>query len=245
LFDCPPIVEVHLVAASIKMSVVLSQDAITRLVKFLETHNGRDKVVRTIQYFSRFFAWYLLVNNKPEGHKIIAGLEAHSSMSRKIFRLLKSVAFVQSASKVAVEETDAVVKVTTVVQHLALAVWLIYDHIIWATKLGLMQSDVAKHNKKANISWLISMIAGALKSAYLLQQTQQKINAEQKPDALDSLRKRQFEYFIELMRNVFDLPIPIHALNKTVQQHVPTGLIGLSGTFTSLIGIYQIWVKTK
>jgi len=227
------------------MSTVLSQDTISRLVKFLETHNGRDKVVRLIQYWSRFFSWYLLVNNKPDAHKLIANLEAHASMSRKIFRLLKSVAFLQSASKVAVEETDAVVKVTTVVQHLGLAIWLIYDHIIWAGKLGLVQTDLVGHNRKANIFWLISMVAGAIKSAYLLQQTQQKMNAAQKEEALDSLRKRQFEYFIELMRNILDLPIPLHALNKTVQQHVPTGLVGLSGSITSLIGIYQIWSKTK
>jgi hypothetical protein len=50
---------------------------------------------------------------------------------------------------------------------------------------------------------------------------------------------------VELIRNLFDLPIPIHALSPSFQQRVPVGLVGLSGAFTSLIGIYQLWIKTK
>ncbi len=41
---------------------------------------------------------------------------------------------------------------------------------------------------------------GIIKSAYLLQKTQKQLSATAKPEALDSLRKRQTEYLLELFR---------------------------------------------
>jgi len=216
-------------------------DGITlnKLVKYLDNLNGRDKIARTIQYGAKFLAWWLLANNKVDLSKRLVTLENSSSMSRKLFRLAKSISLIQSASKAFKEENDALVKATTVVQQLSLALWLVYDHAIWAGKLGLVQTDVAAHSKKSNTFWLISMIMGVVKSTYLLQQTQRLAAETSKANTLESLRKRQFEFLLELLRNLFDMPIPLSALSPRLQ--IPPGFVGACGLFTSLIGVSQVW----
>jgi peroxin-11B len=37
--------------------------SIAHYLKFVATTVGRDKVLRTLQYFSRFYAWYLFRTN--------------------------------------------------------------------------------------------------------------------------------------------------------------------------------------
>lgn len=94
---------------------------------------------------------------------------------------------------------------------------------------------------------------GIVKSVYLLQQTQQLIAqqssssapAQQKAETIESLRRRQFEFFLELSRNIFDVPIPLTGLSQSVAAVIPTGVVGLCGTVSSIIGIQQVWSKTK
>lgn len=72
---------------------------------------------------------------------------------------------------------------------------------------------------------------GIVKSTYLFQQTQQFINSAQKAETIESLRKTQYEYLLELIRNIFDVPIPLTGLNKDVAKLIPTGIVGLCGRY--------------
>jgi len=220
-------------------------DDFNKLLKFLDGHNGRDKIVRLLQYGGRFLAWWLLINSKPDQAKKFATLEETSSLARKVFRLAKSLSYIQTAIKSFNEESDSVVQLTTVVQNASLAVWLFFDHIIWAAKVSLIKADIPAHAKKANIAWLIAMICGIIKSAYLIQQTQQLVSTSPKAETVQSLRKVQADYLLELIRNVFDLTIPSTSLSKRISSTIPTGIVGLCGTVSSIIGIYQVWAKIK
>jgi len=216
-----------------------------KLLRFLETHNGRDKIVRLFQYGGRFLAWWMITTNRADQAKKFQTLEESSSLARKVFRLLKSLSYLQAMFKTYIEEPDQIVRFTTVVQNGSLAAWLFFDHIIWSAKIGLIKADVPAHARKANIFWLIAMICGIVKSLYLIQQTQQLIKSTQKADTIDSLKKAQGDYALELIRNLFDLTIPTSGLSKQVAATIPSGIVGLCGSITSIIGIYQVWSKTK
>jgi len=213
------------------------------VVQFLDNLNGRDKVCRTIQYGSKFLAWWLIANNNSELSKRFLTLENSAAMSRKIFRLAKSISLIQSASKTFNDEKNLVVNATTVLQQLCLAMWLFYDHAVWAGKLGLVQTDIAGHTRKSNSFWLVSMIMGVAKNAYLLHQTHMLAAETTKANTLELLRKRQVESLLELLRNFFDIIIPLSTLAPRLQ--IPTGLVGASGLFTSIIGMWQVWCKLK
>jgi len=231
---------------------IITADTFNRLLKFLETTSGRDKIARLLQYGSRFFSWYLLNYTKEySGYsKNFSALETQSSLARKLFRLAKSLQTFQAAWKSFTGENDLVLAATTVIQNIGLGLWLLYDHVIWANKIGFWKNPnidalVPIYQRRSNIFWLIAMVAGIVKSAYLLQQTQQLANNTSKAETLDSLRKRQFEYLLELFRNIFDVPIPLTALNQQVGKTIPVGIVGLFGSVSSIIGLYQVWVKTR
>jgi hypothetical protein len=89
------------------------------------------------------------------------------------------------------------------------------------------------------------MIAGIAKATYLIHITQQLAHTTTKADMVESLRKRQSEFSLELVRNLLDLPIPVTSLSPRLAAVFPTGLVGLCGTLSSLIGIHQVWSKIK
>jgi hypothetical protein len=44
----------------------LSPDTVARIVKYLDTHNGRDKIVRFIQYWSKY-NFFISNSHRSEG----------------------------------------------------------------------------------------------------------------------------------------------------------------------------------
>jgi hypothetical protein len=109
------------------------------------------------------------------------------------------------------------------------------------TPFGWLQWSVVS----INIVCTITVCLGILKSCYLLQLTQQLLNSTQKPESIEALRKSQIDYLLELLRNTFDLTIPMTGLSQSVAKTIPTGVVGLCGSVSSIIGIYQVWAKIK
>lgn len=66
------------------------------------------------------------------------------------------------------------------------------------------------------------------------------LSSSQTDDA-ERHRGQQQGYVLTLIRDMCDLPIPMHALD--LLPTVPSGLVGLSGTIASLIGMYEVWIK--
>jgi peroxin-11B len=63
--------------------------SVSHYLKFIATTTGRDKLLRTIQYFARFYAWYLFRTNGTPGE--IAPWEATKKqfgLVRKAMRVL-------------------------------------------------------------------------------------------------------------------------------------------------------------
>jgi len=216
-----------------------------KLLRFLESNAGRDKIARTLQFISKFLGWWLVVNGREDLAKRFTNLESSSSMARKLFRLGKSLSYFNNVATSYHEESDLVVKTTSCVGDAALGIWLLFDHVLWAGKLGIYTGDTTKQNRRAYQFWLLAMCMGILKNSYLLHQTQQSAKNTTKTESLNALRQRQFAYLLDLLRNVFDLLIPITSLSTRAAARIPSGVVGLSGTISSLIGFYQVWSKIK
>lgn len=94
---------------------------------------GRDKLLRTLQYFSRFYAWYLLRTNSPV--RFIAPWEAikkQFGLSRKLLRVGKNVEHFKAAAMAADSKTmDPVLKYCAVGRQLGYAMYLSFDMIAY------------------------------------------------------------------------------------------------------------------
>jgi len=99
---------------------------------------GRDKLLRTIQYFARFYAWYLFRTNSPT--RLIAPFEAikkQFGLTRKALRIGKNVEHLKAAAIAADSKNmDPVLKYCAVGRQLGYATYLTLDTI---TYVGLLK----------------------------------------------------------------------------------------------------------
>lgn len=94
---------------------------------------GRDKLLRTLQYFSRFYAWYLFRTNNPA--RVIAPFEAikkQFGLTRKALRLGKNVEHFKAAAAAADSKTlDPVLKYCAVGRQLGYGAYLSLDAVTY------------------------------------------------------------------------------------------------------------------
>lgn len=73
---------------------------ITSFNKYLATTNGREKIYRLIQYFSRFYAFYLLRQGAPaKAIQRWSNLQNYLGTARKVFRFFKPIEVGQGVIK--------------------------------------------------------------------------------------------------------------------------------------------------
>lgn len=98
---------------------------------------GRDKLLRTLQFFSRFYAWYLFRTNNPA--RVIAPFEAiqkQFGLTRKALRLGKNVEHFKAAALAADNKSlDPVLKYCAIGRQLGYGTYLSLDAI---TYVGLV-----------------------------------------------------------------------------------------------------------
>ena len=91
---------------------------------------GRDKVLRTLQYFSRFLAWYLYRTNHPTS--TITPFEATKKqfgMCRKVMRVGKFVEHFKAAAVASdAKSMDPVLRWTAVGRQLGYAGYMLCDN---------------------------------------------------------------------------------------------------------------------
>ena len=96
---------------------------------------GRDKLLRTLQYFSRFYAWYLFRTNNPA--RLVAPFEAikkQFGLTRKALRLGKNVEHFKAAAVAADSKSgDPVLKYLTVGRQLGYAMYLSLDAVTFVS----------------------------------------------------------------------------------------------------------------
>jgi hypothetical protein len=91
---------------------------------------GRDKLLRTLQYFSRFLAWYLYRTNRPQSS--IAPFDAvkkQFSVTRKLMRVGKFVEHFKAAAVASdAKSLDPVLRYCAVGRQLGYAGYMVLDN---------------------------------------------------------------------------------------------------------------------
>src|SRR5690348_7151056 len=103
--------------------------AVAHYLKFVATTVGRDKLLRTLQYFSRFYAWYLYrTNATPAAIKPFEAIKKQFGLARKALRLGKNIEHFKAA-KVAADRkgSDPVLQYTAVGRQLGYGMYLTLD----------------------------------------------------------------------------------------------------------------------
>ncbi|KAB8293951.1 hypothetical protein EYC80_009423 [Monilinia laxa] len=223
--------------------------SVAHYLKFVATTVGRDKLLRTLQYFSRFYAWYLLRTNGTPGE--IAPFEAikkQFGLVRKIMRFGKNVEHMKAAAIAADSKSlDPVIKYCAVGRQLGYAGYLTFDAFTVLDAAGIRKSPSTKRlQKEAYRFWLMGLLfstASGLYSLYHLRQQSAKIDKKDGEGVVTSKRieKERAAINTQLLSDLCDITVPSSAIGLA---KFDDGIVGLAGTVSSLIGVYSQWKKT-
>jgi len=242
------------------MSTVASQvilhPYVSQALRYGGTNLGRDKLYRTIQYFSRFLTWFLLSRgDKPQAARWNA-LKNHLALGRKLMRLGKPVEHLQAALRAAQSTGELGEQLATIGRQIAYFGYLTYDAIVWANAvkvINLKPSTNQRVTKISNQFWLSGIllsITHALLKAGRLAQEAKKLRASQswgEKDLGDEAQREVKQLALEKMRvdtryqfiiDILDIWIPASNLGLT---NVNDGVVGLAGFISSVMGMLAQW----
>ncbi|KAF8912784.1 peroxisomal biogenesis factor 11 [Gymnopilus junonius] len=237
-------------------SQIIFHPAVSESLKFGATTVGRDKTYRAVQYFSRFYAWYLLRNGDKVEAARWSALKGHLGTARKLMRLGKPVEHLQAALKATFSSGPVEETITTIARQLGYFAYLSYDAIVWANSvkfIALSPETAKKVARRAFQFWfagiVFSLIHGVLKAARLakeaksLQSSQawgekdlaEEAARETKLRTLESARKSNRR---QLVIDLLDVWIPATGAELL---SVNEGTLGVLGLISSLLGVKTQW----
>ncbi|KAJ3060750.1 Peroxisomal membrane protein PMP27 [Podochytrium sp. JEL0797] len=217
-------------------------------VKFLASTTGRDRINRFLQYFARFLAWHLARSGADKERLAqVAGFMAAFGMTRKVMRTGRQLEFYRGAVK-SLALKDSVLKVTTVAKSLFMAVWLSFDTCQWLHTAGVHKfTNIKEIGTRANQSWLMALLFSLVGDIYKLHMNHKKLVIERKvahqaPGKDESVQAKKTvkallverrKVAIATVQDSVDLLLPTSGLEYI---QVESGVVGLAGAFTSLLG---------
>eukprot|EP00042_Codosiga_hollandica_P047502 m.516063 g.516063 ORF g.516063 m.516063 type:complete len:233 (-) comp57470_c0_seq1:1245-1943(-) len=209
-------------------------------VDVLKLTNGRDKLMRIIQYGARFFG------NSPRFQTLAAqlpfkALEANISAARKLFRLFRTIDFALLALN-SLKEVDPILRVIKVVDNLSKAFRMLLDNLHWAVKIGLLKGNEPLLNWYMMVFWFLGLLLGTVQSTYVLSNLMKKEKLLRRQHDLagaEALRVRQARAVLDIARDTLDMPTPLHSL-QVIAPHT-TSTVGLCGALASIIAFHQVW----
>ncbi|KAF8329148.1 peroxisomal biogenesis factor 11 [Cantharellus anzutake] len=231
---------------------------VNRSLKLWSTTVGRDKTYRTIQYFSRFLAWYLLQRDNKDLAARLTALKSALGSGRKLMRLFKPIEHAQAALKAVSSVPYPIEQFTTIGRQLGYFGYLSLDMVVWANSIKFLRLDpetAKKVNKTSQRFWLsgilFSILCGLAKTGRLASEIQ---SLDQSPHssakgADDAERKVQIRALqaarasarYQLVQDSLDIWLPVTSLELA---KLNEGTLGLIGTITSLMALRVNWAKT-
>jgi len=232
---------------------LIQHPVVTHYLRYVATTVGRDKVLRTIQYFSRFYAWYLYRTNNPTSAiQPWTTVKNQFGLTRKILRVGKFIEHVRAASELydaAMKNGsgDKIAQYLQTIRQIGYAGYMVFDTMTVLDAMGVKKYESAKRlQASAYRFWFTGLIASALAGIYTLYQLSQVTKQIDEKDAEGKMEKvkiakQRKAANIQLISDLCDMTVPSTALGYA---NFDDGFIGLAGTLSSLLGIQGVWAKT-
>ena len=151
---------------------------------------GRDKVLRTIQYFSRFNAWYLYRTNNPQ--RLIdpwTKLKNQLGLTRKILRVGKFVEHMRAASEIYDASIksgngDKITQYLQLLRQVGYGGYLLFDTMTVLDAMGVKKYEGAKRVQvTAYRFWFTGLLASAIAGVYANYKLRERAQSVDEKDA--------------------------------------------------------------
>jgi len=233
------------------MDTLAYHPVITHALAYSSTVVGRDKIYRAIQYWSRFYAWYL--HRKGYSNESIepwAALKSHLGTARKLMRIGKNIEHLKAAAIGIKDQSlkNDILRYLGVLRQLGYGGYLTLDVASWAYSVKFITlNNPKKVAEDANRLWAVGLIASIVAGLYKLHinlATAKEIAAGEKtgPNNIQvrRLQSDRSAIFYQLIQDSMDITIPGSALSYL---KLDDGLVGLAGLISSFMGARTQWKK--
>ncbi|KAF2091551.1 peroxisomal biogenesis factor 11 [Saccharata proteae CBS 121410] len=222
---------------------------VSHFLKYVATTVGRDKFLRTLQYFSRFYAWYLYRTNNPASAiQPYEAIKKNFGLARKLMRLGKFVEHFKAAAVAAdAKGLDTVLKYCAVGRQLGYAGYMVFDNLTVPDAIGARKSaNIKSLQQQAYKMWMIGLLFNAVAGVYTLFSLRQRASEINEKEGESVVEKKKLEREgraaqIQLISDLCDLTVPSSGLGYV---DLDDGIVGLAGTVSSLLGMWSAWKKT-
>lgn len=172
---------------------------VAHYLKFVATTVGRDKLLRTLQYFSRFYAWYLYRTNGTPGQ--IAPFDAikkQFGLARKLMRVGKNIEHFKAAAIAAdAKNLDPVIKFCAVGRQLGYAGYLTFDAVTYLDAAGIRKSPTtARLAREAYRFWMFGLLFSTMSGTYSLYQLRQQAQRIDKKEGEGVVASKRIEKYV-------------------------------------------------
>ncbi|OGM42639.1 peroxin PEX11-2 [Aspergillus bombycis] len=223
--------------------------ALAHCLRFAATTVGRDKLLRTAQYFSQFYIWQLYRRkHQPSAIDSYIALWTQLGTTRKILRIGNFLENLQTLARVLSNKnpSEPVLKFLAIGGQLGFGGYLVFDNITALKAIGIYKLPSSERLEiLADKFWAAGLICSIMTGIYTLlhSQSQQRTKPEE-GERESNDKKRAMERsaaWIQLISDLCDLTVPAKGLGVPV---LDDGLVGMAGTVSSLIGVRNQWKKT-
>lgn len=161
--------------AKMVADTLIYHPSVAHYLRFVATTVGRDKLLRTLQYFARFYAWYLYrTNGSPAEIAPWDAIKKQFGLTRKIMRVGKNVEHLKAAATAADAKAgtlDPVLKYAAVGRQMGYAGYLTFDMATVLDATGIRKSESAKRlQKEAYRFWAMGIMCSIVAQTYTLYQ---------------------------------------------------------------------------
>ncbi|XP_064187582.1 peroxisomal membrane protein 11C isoform X2 [Anguilla rostrata] len=237
-------------------------DPVQSLITVLESYRGRDKVIRTLCYGSQLVGG--VISQKTAGSsemgKSLLLFSAQLSHCRTVLRLFDDLSmFAYSRSYgLGGTEADLGLRWMSVLTNVADQLYYPCEHVAWAADAELIRVKSDKWWTLSTFLWGLSLLLGILRSVRVLLLLKRRLKKTEGTRQIDSgvfppsseahvSRRSEAQHqvraeVLNILSSMADLSIAIHWMPPGFlwAGHFPNWLVGLLGTTSSLIGLYQM-----
>ncbi|EMP24068.1 Peroxisomal membrane protein 11C [Chelonia mydas] len=206
-------------------------DPLGSLVSVLESYRGRDRVIRTLCYGCQLAGGVLARKSPAEsemGRRLLT-VSAQLSHCRTVLRLFDDLAMLAYSRQygLGAKEEDAIVRWLSVLSNLADQLYYPCEHIAWAADADVIRTNSHKWWTLSTAFWGLSLVLGIVRES--LEQSQKEMDTQVKSEVLS------------ILSSMADLSNAVHWLPPGFlwAGQFPPWLVGLMGTISSLISVYQ------
>ncbi|KAM6041629.1 peroxisomal membrane protein 11C [Chlamydotis macqueenii] len=218
------------------------------LVAALETHRGRDRLVRTLCYGCQLAGGALAGSEaQPSGLPgSLLAVSAQLSACRTALRLFDDFAMLSYSCGYGLgpKDEDGLVRGLSVLCNLANQLYYPCEHVAWVADAGIIRVSSQKWWTLSTALWAFSLLLGILRSLRILFRLRRKLQQHKRaspPLSRKETKARVQAEVLSILTDAADLANAIHWLPAGFlwAGRLPAWSVGLLGTISSLIGIYQ------